>query len=101
MPAPGDPAVLLHKQGTAKCGAILPRGTQRLSIPSCSRAKPLAQDEEREDQAVRGPQNHRLVNLPQAPASCLASEPRRAHRRHTSARGVCMVQGNPSLLLNK
>lgn len=33
MPAPGDPAVLLHRLGTAQCEAILPRGMHPAQRP--------------------------------------------------------------------
>lgn len=58
---------MLHKQSTAKCGALLPRGTCQLSAPpprGCRSAQHLARDGEREDGAVRGPEDHRSVHLP-------------------------------------
>ena len=33
MPAPGESAALLHRQGTAQCEAILPRGMHLAHCP--------------------------------------------------------------------
>lgn len=95
MPAPGDPAVLLHRLGTAQREAILPRGMHPARRPSCRGAKSLeslAQVRERKP-GCQVPERPGVSELAQAPASSLTNTGHLSqgtpHREPTGTPGEC------------